>query len=467
MSPNAMGRLWSFPLIALAVLASLLVAAPAAHAAAERVEYFTLTYDCLKGQSITFTPGKAQVKLSDDDGKDLGYADIVKAELGVFPLWMSDEGSRYQLETNPGAQTNFHPEENLLLSDEETVWFTYRLAWNGSGNASVEYQPSSVECTGSPTDTDGDGVPDELDVCVNEPAAGSSDGCPPGLGLEVVNVTAGNLAEGVDGSAEVRVTNVADGAGRTEAYEVWFGEQTHSVTLTDGTSASVVFTGAPGDWSICARSTTRGIERCLTANVPDEDAVPAYGATVVYKQTCVGLQYTITNTGLNPLVASAWLTHLGSRGRIDEYGLAPGASRTVTTPRYFNATIRPTVYATDSAWEQVLPSKRWVVPSTCPVPMVGGTKLIKWGPRVVRSGLPYAIVRTKAYHALVGYQVKGRSRIHWVSDYDTQGRHRFGNFLRIRPHKRVTLRLWVVYIDDAYIRSGRTVFTNWHTFRRP
>lgn len=474
MSPYAKRRRWSPPLVILALLLSLLGLAPTAQAEEPATQweeqYLTLPYDCLEGQTVKLDPGQAEVVLKDAEGNKTGNVQIVAASLHVFPVeQFGYEGRRIQEQLYPGTVTTFQPESGLPQNDSKTLWTMMRVEWANDAATPV-FQPTQVTCegegTGGTTDADGDGVPDAQDNCPNMAGDGASDGCPSGVSLSVDSVQAGNTTAGTPGSATIKVTNVADNQGRTETYKVWYGEQSHDLTLGDGSSDFVNFTGQPGSWNVCAKSTTRVASTCITATVPDYTP-PQYAGKVVYAQTCTGLRYTITNTGTKAVKASVWLSSLGSSGSVSAWWLAPGASRTVTTPRYFNATIRPTLYSADYGWSQVLPSKRWVVPSSCPVPMIGGTKLVKWGPRVVRSGMPSAIVSTKAYHALVGYQVKGRSRIHWVSDYDTQGRHRFGNFLRLKRGKKVTLRLWVVYVDANYIRAGKTTFTTWRTFRRP
>lgn len=469
MSPYAKGRRWSPPLLVLALLAALLGFAPAAHATTSTIDkYLEVSYDCLKGQTLTVTPGQVQIETVNPGGQITGLADIESAELWIWPRDpYTEDGVRHQVDPDPGEITHFQSEVGLPVNDRKTIGLHYWIKWSGEGEPRDAYGMAQVECTGQASDTDGDGVLDETDACPNEAAPGSPDGCPSGVSLNVVNVQNGDTTKGVPGTATIGVTNLVDGRGQ-EQYRVWYGDQEQTLVLGDGDYSDVTFTGSPGDWNVCAQGSTRQVNSCITATVPDYvDPYAGYGGTVTYVQTCTGLRYTVTNTGTKPVRASVWLSHLGSHASVSTYALAPGASRTVTTPRYFNATIRPTLYGTESAWERELPSKRWVQPSTCAIRMIGGTKLVRWGPKIVRDGMPSAIVSTKAYHALVGYQVKGRSRIHWVSDYDTQGRHRFGNFLRLKRGKKVTLRLWVVYVDANYIRAGRATFTTWHTFRRP
>lgn len=474
MSPYAKGRRWSPPLIILALLLSAVGFAPAAQAEDEPMtetyeQYLTLPYDCLEGQTVKVDPGQAEVVVRDADGNKTSSAQIVSASWHVFPIEQFGDERRIQEQLYPGTVTTFQPESGLPQNDTKTLWTMMRVEWANKG-AWPEFQPTQVTCegegTGGTTDADGDGVPDSSDNCPNTAGGGSSDGCPSGVSLSVDSVQASNTTTGAPGSATIKVTNVADSQGRTETYAVSYDTQSQDVTLGDGDSDFVTFTGQPGSWNVCAKSTTRVASTCITATVPGYTP-PQYAGKVVYTQTCTGLRYTITNTGTEPLTVSVLQSSLGTRGSTTEWPLAPGASRSATTPSYFNATVSPTLYSSDRSWEQALGAKRWAQPSTCAVRMIGGTKLVKWGPRIVRSGMPHAIVSTKAYHALVGYQVKGRSRIHWVSDYDTQGRHRFGNFLRLRHGKKVTLRLWVVYVDANYIRTGKTAFTTWRTFRRP
>lgn len=475
MSPYAKGRRWSPPMVILALLLSTLGFASAAQAEEPMTEtydqYLSLPYDCLEGQTVKVDPGQAEVVVRDADGNRTSNAQIVSASWHVFPIeQFGYEGRRIQEQLYPGTVTTFQPESGLPQNESKMLWTMMRVEWANKG-AWPEFQPTQVTCEGEgtgggTTDADGDGVPDSTDNCPNTAGDGASDGCPSGVSLDVNEVQAGNTAAGTPGSATIKVTNVADDQGRTETYTVSYAEQSHDVTLGDGGSDFVTFTGQPGDWNVCAKSMTRVASTCITATVPDYTP-PQYAGTVVYKQTCTGLQYTVTNTGTEPLTVSLLLSSLGTNASTVQWSLKPGASRSDTTQLYFNATVSPTLYSPDRSWEQALGAKRWVQPSTCAIRMIGGTKLVKWGPRRVRNGMPYAVVSTRAYHALVGYQVKGRSRVQWVSDYDTQGRHRFGNFLRLRHGKKITLRLWVVYVDANYIRTGRTVFTNWRTFRRP
>ncbi len=478
MSPFALGRLRSLPLMVIVLLLSMLGFVPAAQAEDAQTlredQYFTLPYDCLAGQTVKLDPGQIEVVLKDPAGNRTGTVQIVSAALHVFPVeQFSVEERRIQEELYPGTMTAFQPETGLSQNDSKTLWIMASVEW-ANDSAVPEFQPGQVSCegegTGGTTDADGDGVSDSLDNCPNTAGGGASDGCPAGVSLSVESVQAGNTTAGTPGSATIKVTNVADDQGRTETYTVSYAEQSHDVTLGDGNSDSVTFTGQPGSWNVCAKSTTRVASTCIVATVPDYTP-PQYAGKVVYTQTCTGLRYTITNTGRVPLVVSVMLTHVGnSLGTVTEWSLAAGASRTLTTPRYFNATVTPTLRSVaPGQWEQVLPSKRWVVSTSCPVWMVGGTKLVKWGPQLtVRNGYPSAVVSTRAYRALVGYQVRGSSQIHWVANYGTQGKHRFDHFMKVRRHKKATIRLWVVYMDETdYVRYGKTTFTTWHTFRRP
>jgi hypothetical protein len=469
MSPYAKGRRWSPPLLVLALLASLFGLIPAAHATTSTIDkYLEFSYPCLKGQTLSVTPGQVQVETMNPEGRITGLADIESAELWIWPREpYTEDGVRHQVDPDPGEITHFQTEVGLPVNDRKTIGLHYSVKWTGEGEPRGSYGMAYIECTGQASDTDGDGVLDETDACPNEAAPESPDGCPSGVSLHVVNVQNGDTTKGVPGTATIGVTNLVDGRGQ-EQYRVWYGDQEQTLVLGDGDYSDVTFTGSPGDWNVCAKGSTRQVSSCITATVPDYvDPYAGYGGTVTYVQTCTGLRYTIANTGNEPLTASMELASLGTRGSTTQWTLSPGATRTATTPLYFNATVSPTLYSSDRTWKQVLASKRWVHPGTCSVPMTGGTKLVRWGPRIVRDGMPRAIVSTKAHHALVGYQVKGRSRIHWVSDYDTQGRHRFGNFLRLNRGKKVTLRLWVVYVDENYMRAGKAVFTRWHTFRRP
>ena len=82
--------------------------------------------------------------------------------------------------------------------------------------------------------------------------------------------------------------------------------------------------------------------------------------------------------------------------------------------------------------------------------------------------MPRAIVSTRAYHAIVGYQIRGSSRVHWRADYTTTGRHKFNTLMKVRRHRAVTIRLWVKYMDaTGYATTGAAPFTKWKTFRRP
>lgn len=465
-------RHWPLSLLVIAVLAALLSVAPPAHATnGGDAQYFELPYDCLQGQTVTFVPGQVRVQRLAEDGLTVTYATIISDRIDVWPHeWGNEEDARGQLELQPGTQSNFHPEADLPLNPTKVVRFTYQLEWEGS-SGSAEYLPSEFQCTGTPTDGDGDGVPDELDGCPAQAAPESPDGCPSGVTVAVTGTTPGDLETGALGSATVNVTNVVDGAG-TENYLVWLESQSQTVLLPDGAYSSLTFTGLPGDWSICAQSDTRAAKSCVMATIPSEDSTPepVYAGSVSYTQTCTGLRYTITNAGSEPLNVSVRLTHYGnSLGTTSVWSLASGASRTLVTPRYFRAAVYPTLYSPEAGlWSQVLPAKQWVVSSSCSVWMLGGTKFVKWGPQLtVSNGYPLAVVSTKAYRAWVGYQVKGSSEVHWVARYGP-GRHVLRNFLKVARHKQKTIRLWVVYTDATnYVRYGKTAITRYHTFRRP
>lgn len=478
MSPYAKGRRWSPPLVILALLLSALGFAPAAQAEEPVTDwydqYLTLPYDCLEGQTVKLDPGQAEVIVKDADGNKTGNVQIVAATLYVFPIeQFGYEGRRVQEQLYPGTVTTFQPETGLPQNEHKMLWTMLRVEWSNKAGW-PEFQPAQVTCegegTGGPADTDGDGVVDAEDNCPNTAGGGASDGCPSGVSLSVDSVQPHNTTTGALGSATIKVTNVADSQGRTETYTVTYEQQSREVTLGDGDSDFVTFTGPGGSWNVCAKSTTRVASTCITATVPSYTA-PQYAGKVVYEQLCTGLRYTITNTGDTPLIASVMLTHYGnSLGTVTELSLAPGASRTLVTPRYYNATVSPTLRSVSPGmWQQALPVKRWVVPPACSVWMIGGTKLVKWGPQLTkRNGYPWAVVSTRAYSTWVGYQVKGSPRVHWVMSYGSQGNHRFDRFLKVRRGKQVTIRLWVVYSDaTGYVRYGKAAFTPWKTFRRP
>lgn len=479
MASHLLKRPRSLLLLVLAVLASLLAAAPPAHAELSEEAWSEVSYNCSEGQTVTFVPGQARLPIPgpSPDAAPIGYAEVLSARLDVMPVeQLSYAGHRYQLESRPGTQTTFHEEAGLPLNANKTIWFRYIVTWDDSGPyqyGSPQYLPSEVRCDGTPTDTDrdDDGVNDDVDVCPDAAAVGSPDGCPAGVTISVVDTKAGDQTAGVSGSATVSVTNVVDGAG-TESYRVWFGDQSVTVDLADGAvSSPLTFTGQPGDWSICAQSGTRALKSCVSVTVANAPPpAPVFAGTVKYTQACTGLRYTITNTGDQPLKASIMLTYMGnSLGTVTEWSLAPGQSKTATTNSYFNTTIKPTLYSTDYAtYSQALAGMRWVQPSGCPYVMIGGTKLIKWGPQLTRyNGTPTAVVSTKAYKAIVGYQIKGSSRIRWAATYTTQEQHRFSTLFNVRRHRQVTIRLWVVYVDHAGNRAGKTAFTTWRTFKRP
>ena len=100
--------------------------------------------------------------------------------------------------------------------------------------------------------------------------------------------------------------------------------------------------------------------------------------------------------------------------------------------------------------------------------MSGGDQVIRWGKVTRDVATPKVTLRTKAYSARYGYQIKGRKRIVWFSSNIHPGTHKLRvNTLKVPRHDRRTVRLWVEYTGYAgHVDFGRHAFTGWHTYKR-
>lgn len=474
MSSILPGRLWSYPLFVLAMLLSLLGFVPAAQAdpVTSDNESFMLTYNCLKGQTLVVDPGQFRVKLMDESGNTVGYAEIKSAGIYMHPVAeFSSEGQRTQVQWYPGTETSFQQEAGLPVNDYKVLWIRTALEWTDETGV-PEYLPSQVTCAGEPTDTDGDGVPDELDQCPALAGNGSSDGCPGGAVINVTNVQGGRSADGQPGSVTLTVTNPADSGG-SESYDVGVGGGGSTTPpLADGeTSTPMTFQAMPGEHQACATSDLTGRTTCAPVTVPD-DPQPANTGTVAFTQTCTHLSWTVTNTGWKTSVYNSRSVSPEYKDNVYSWTLAPGQSRSGTTPNYaVGTTVNVRVY-TENGVEAPNPdlgTAKWMQPSGCTPPMSGGDQVIRWGKVTRHVATPKVTIRTKAYSAHYGYQVKGRKRIVWFSSNVHPGTHKLRvNTLKIPRHDKRKVRLWVEYTGvGGHVGFGKHAFTGWHVYKRP
>ena len=473
MSPFALGRLWSLPLVVLAVLLSMLGFVPKAQAEdviTNSNAYFELHYDCLQGQTVVFDPGQFQVAIKDEAGNTVGYDDIVSASIDVFPIaQFSSEGQRSQGQWYPGTITSFTQEAGLPLNDNKTIWIRASLEWTNPAGVS-EYQQGRVTCSGGATDSDGDGVADEVDKCPSVPVNGSADGCPSDAVLQVVSVQGGYSLDGVPGSVTLTVTNPVDGGG-AESYvvEADGGSAQMTEALADGqTSTAMTFAPMPGVRGACATSEVSGKSSCITFTVPD-NTQRANAGTVVFTTTCTGLKWTVKNTGRETSVYNVRVAAPDQSTRFYEWKLAPGQSQSGVSPSYWyrlSVSVTMTNQYNADVPNPNVGSAQWTQPAGCTPPMSGGDRLVSWGKVTRTSATPRVTVTTKAYYAIYGYQVKGKGVVWFMTARPGTHTFRLTN-LKVPRHKQRTVRLWVRYKGaDAGLVFGTHAFTGWHTYKR-
>lgn len=474
MSSILRGRRWSFPLFVLAMLLSVLGIAPTAQAAdvlTNENQEFTINYDCLTGQTLVVDPGQFRVKLVDESGNTVGYDQIISAATWIRPLAQySNEQMRSQVEWDPGTETSFTQETGVPLNSNKVLWISTAVQWTTEG-AIPEYDTTTVTCAGQPTDTDDDGVPDDLDQCPALPAPGSSDGCPGSAVINITNIQGGRTADGDPGSVTLTVTNPDEPDGVAESYTVEVGSATQTTpSLADGeTSAPLTFEPMPGAQLACATSSVSGKTACVEFTVPN-DATPANAGVVAFTRTCKGLNWTVTNTGWKTSIFNVDITAPHQSSRKYVWTLAPGESRSGVSPSYWYGLRVGVVMFNEYNADVPNPNvgaAQWTQPAGCTPPMSGGDKLVEWGTVTRLKATPRVTISTKAYHARYGYQVKGKGIV-WFATAHPGTRTFKVSGLKVPRHQKRVVRYWVEYTGaDQGITFGKHAFTGWHAYKRP
>lgn len=456
MSPFAQERLWSLPLVVLALLMGMLGFAPSASAEDRPDHHVSLVYDCLEGQTLAVTPGQMRTVIRDENGTVIGEGMFINAALKVYPT-EDTTNYRYQHE-HSSSETSFHAELGLPLNEAKTVRLRYHAQDTGTH---VEYDQSLWECEGEPADTDGDSVPDELDDCPDQPGT-ASNGCPDAGVLTVVHIEPAHTGSS-DGEITFTVTNPDGDGGGPVAYTVSRADEVLHTTgaLADGqTSPEFSATGAAGTRSYCAEGDD-GSYNCINVTVPT-DSTPAFSGKMTFAQTCSGLRTTVTNNGWkSPTFQIRNTTMHGAQINVISKRLAPGESLTLFTGRHYRATSQVRLWSTDDGHQAGLGSSRWSVPAGCQ-PMIGGTSLLKWS-GLPANKIPKALVRTKAYRTSIGVQWKRGISPDWRSP--ASAGKRWVSLDKVPPRSKRCFRLWVRYFDgtDFY---GTDVLTSWRCYTR-
>ena len=468
MSPNSRGR--RMPSLILMLLTSLVLGggfALASPASAEsRLDHNeVVTYDCMSGQTVTLQPGTVySMNYSAETGEPVNTGIVNSAAVVI-----NDNGNSWRqgIIAEDGHSVSFLP---YYIDATSSQQFKVTIGIDDTGSY-ADYSPSTTTCEGTPTDTDGDGVPDDLDLCPDTPPGATvyADGCPPRAAdpqLSIISTTAAHDGT-TDGSVTFTVTNTADELAAAATYTVSLqGGATVASSLgpvADGaTSSQVTFASAWGEFTLCASGSDDSYT-CTTVSVP-RDTTPGKSATVNFQNRCGGVYTTITNTGWLDTRYEIWIRE--DSGQVFDHAakvLVPGESLSLLSGRYFN--FRAQAFRDDGTEGFVLIGQhRWTVPDDC-TPMRGGSKLQSWGPHLTRrDGMPNPTVRTIASHTKLGFRVKGDRVVHWVKTV-SPGKHQFA-LSRVPRHSQRCFKIVVAY-TDGFTVVGRTAITDWHCYRRP
>lgn len=480
MSLMSLRRLAS--LLVLAMLGSLGIVLIPVTAHAVQLEVRTVTYtalnpgDCHPGTKLKFQPPTLQLVELDTAGNRIGPVAINVAEAKIhpdgYPLW-----NGYRL----GRGTTLAEFDEVLdipYGSTPSISVDYAASYlNGDTEIPLEFvigDGARLLCYGEPTDSDGDGVPDYRDQCINLPGSSDTGGCPGVATLNVVtvkpvlqdNYNFDEARHTTLGSVTYTVTNQPSPDGASLSYSVSKDGEPVAQTLPvpDGaTSEQLTFETDEGSFNVCLSYEAYGPTfACQVVEVTRSPQL-AHQGSVEYVSNAEVLQGTVTNTGWKE-------TYYGFSGMADgpyfvSRLLQPNESFTFSRPAGWGVTMVAHAMQTS-----VLTDRSFDVGSMAtyaPPPeshLAGGTEIVRWIKPTPRRATLRAIIRTTANQTSWGYQWRRGSQINWERTI-RPGRHAV-SFFPVKPGQRRCVKVYAKYWINRTV-GGDEAVTGWKCFRRP